>query len=634
MTPFYRIPTLCLVAIALFVSPSRAQEADTTAADYAAERHLIQSTLGTLVKVIKTATFRDEDDAVGDRLQNLAQQLSTISASIPSAEPLTPETGAATLTPASSTIQPLALDDLQTLESALNDLYAQVRELRATLEADESYALAEQMAVIEDGLDRAVVQTRRIVRRQTQATLATNEAIDAPVEDVEPADEPVVETEPMREGWLRPGVYEEGERTATIDDDEDDLNVHLAMDDVRREVEEARSTAAHVARDGSRTTYRYRNDPFDRYDEAEAFVGEFYNRWPYRETGLYRPIPPIRYNRVEGLVLGARFLPLEWGDFEQAKVFGQAGYAFELQDIRYEVGAEFAPFYRGNEDFAFKLGGSYRQNTSTNDLWKISWVENTLAAMFFEYDYMDYYEVEGYSLYAMQRLTPFAQLSAGYRAEDYSSLSNNTSWSLFGSRDFRLNPLIDAGRMESYVFALEGGMLAHLSTYPRGMAYRVEVETGKFDGQTFNRYLADARFYIPTGYQSTLALRLRGGMASDDAPFQKLFSLGGVGSVRGYPQNGYIGSRMLLANGEFTIARISPLNDIFDDVQVFGFGDAAWTNTVAGTDTVDLNNLFTSAGFGMSFADRTIRLELAWPLTDLPGVEREPMLWLRLTPTF
>jgi hypothetical protein len=379
---------------------------------------------------------------------------------------------------------------------------------------------------------------------------------------------------------------------------------------------------------------RYRYEPFDRYDEAEAFVGEFYNRWPFRETGLYRPIPSIRYNRVEGLVLGARFLPLEWGDYDEAKVYGQASYAFELKKPRLEGGAELAPFGRGNGDFEFKVGGAYRYNTGTNDLWKIGWVENTLAAIFFEYDYMDYYETDGFTLYASQRLTPFLQLTAGYRDDRYRSLGNTTTWSLFGASEFRPNPAIDEGRMESFVFALEGGMLSHFSSYPRGFAYRAEIEAGDFERRSFTRYLGDSRFFIPLGYSSTLALRARGGYTDDTAPLQKLFTLGGVGSVRGYPQNAYFGSRMLLGNAELTLGQISPFDDWFDDVQFFGFADAGWLNLVAGSNTVELGDFFTSAGFGMSFIDRTVRLELAWPLDDLPGVDREPTLWLRLTPTF
>ncbi|MEZ4702145.1 MAG: hypothetical protein R2834_17555, partial [Rhodothermales bacterium] len=231
MARMYRLTVSCFLLLAFIATPIRAQQADTT--DYAAERHLIQSTLGTLVKVIKTATFRDEDNAaVGDRLQNLAERLNTISESIPAdgALPqLTPASGQAPFASA-ATPQLLGVDDLQLLEEALNDLYAQVRELRATLEADEEYGLAEQMATIEDGLDRAVVQTRRLVRRQSATDLAQ-------------AESPESRDETPRSEWLRPGRYEEGERTGSVRDDEEndiDLDVHLAINDVRREVEDAR----------------------------------------------------------------------------------------------------------------------------------------------------------------------------------------------------------------------------------------------------------------------------------------------------------------------------------------------------------------------------------------------------------
>ena len=89
---------------------------------------------------------------------------------------------------------------------------------------------------------------------------------------------------------------------------------------------------------------------------------------------------------------------------------------------------------------------------------------------------------------------------------------------------------------------------------------------------------------------------------------------------------------MLLANVEYTIANISPLDDIFTDIQLFGFGDAGWVNSF-GTNEVDMDDILPAAGFGLSFADRSIRLELAWPLKEVGG-QRDPTLWLRLTPTF
>ncbi len=602
--------SLLLLAVCFTPAPVMGQEADSAEADYAAERDFIESTLGTMVKVIKTATFRETDSNVSTRLEALASRLNAVNQSLPGT-PMTARTGAGT-----DTMAMLSLNDLQELEDTLNELYGLVRDVRTSMEADDNFEVADQLAVVEESLDDAVVQTRRLIRN-------SRDEIDTPViarEERIP--------DPSDDEWLSPGSY---------DDNDERIVYRDAITEMRHDISEA-SEAAEDAhrRTHKRTYYRYRkpSSPFEDFDYADAYVGEFYNRWPYRETGLYRPIPAIRYNRVEGLVLGARFLPLEWGDWEQAKVYGQAGYAFELKKPRFEVGTEIRPFRYLSDDYDFKFGASYRRNTSTNDLWKMNWVENTIAALLFEYDYLDYYQVDGVTLYAMQRLSPYAQFSLGYRSEEYSNLIINTNWSLFGATDFRVNPPVDETRINSLVFALEGGQLSGMYTIPRGAAFRFEAEVadGFNDVIGFTRYLGDMRFYIPFSYSSSLGLRFRAGYVDDDAPIQKLFTLGGVGSVRAYPQNVFIGSRMLLANIEYTIASIDPLDDIFDDIQLFGFGDAGWVNA-PGNNELDLDDVFPAAGVGLSFADRSIRLELAWPLKEFQG-ERDPTLWLRLTPTF
>ena len=115
-------------------------------------------------------------------------------------------------------------------------------------------------------------------------------------------------------------------------------------------------------------------------------------------------------------------------------------------------------------------------------------------------------------------------------------------------------------------------------------------------------------------------------------PSKRLFTLGGLGSIRAYPQNVFIGSEMLLGNIEYTIASIAPLDDIFNDVQLFGFADAGWVNGFS-SNQFEWEDVFSSAGVGLSFVDRSLRLELAWPLNDF-GESRDPSLWLRLTPTF
>ena len=630
----YRPLLTCLLFIGL-LAPSTlfAQEADTSRTnDYATERDFIQSTLGTFVKVISTASFREEDPSVTDRLQSLAERLNSVNQSLPGKTLLTATTQ-------EDSTKALSLAELQTLEESLDELYAMVRDMRMSMEAENNFEVADRLAVVEKGIDSAVVQTRRLLRSgdDTQGELMEMEPTPAIA-----AAEPELEPETEEGEWLRPGQYRDDARYASVDDDDErsgeETFANWDIDnDIRRSIREA-TDAAYEAHSYSsnRKYYRYRepSSPFDDFDYADAYVGEFFNKWPFRETALYRPIPAIRYNRVEGLVLGGRLLPLEWGDWENAKIYGQAGYAFSLKKPRFEVGAEIRPFPYLTDNYDFKLGASYRRNTTSNDIWKVNWVENTIASILFEYDYMDYYQVDGYSFYAVQRLSPFVQFSLGYRSEDYSSLETTEEWSLFQAGNFRFNPPVAETRLNSFVAAVEGGQLYNMYSVPKGWAFRIdaEISEGLENDFNFQRYLGDVRVYVPMGYQSSLGLRLRGGYVSDEAPIQKLFTLGGLGSIRAYPQNVFIGTEMLLGNVEYTIASVAPFDDIFDDIQLFGFADAGWVNGFAGND-FDWDDVYSSAGLGLSFADRSLRLELAWPLNDF-GQDRDPTLWLRLTPTF
>lgn len=466
----------------------------------------------------------------------------------------------------------LTPDDLRALERLLRSLYEQVKDLRDDLDYEEAHALAERLAPVEQGLREAVHAVRDLA---------------AP---------PALASAPPPPHALR--------RTPRLDD---------------------RSFDAR----------RPRHTRFGRtHPDRDAFVGEVWNRWPFRSTAVYRPIPSFRYNRVEGLVLGIGRGPLEWDSYGRGKVFGQAAYAFSLDRWRYTAGAEARLGRRyGNDDFDLKLGGDYHRNTATNDLWKAGWAENTLAAFFFREDFFDYFETEGWTLYAVAHLTPYVQAGAAFRQDAYRSLRRRTSWSLFGGDGFRPNPPIDEGDMNSFVLTLEGGHVRGLSSRPRGLAFRLEAELGRGLGGdfAFNRYLGDVRLYAPLG-PNGLALRLRGGLADGAVPYQKGFTLGGIGSTRAYPQNAFFGTRMLLANAEFTFYEWSFFDDVFlNDVQLFGLFDAGWVNDRS--NRFDVDDVLPSAGFGVALDDRHLRLELSWPLRTVDG-DRSPSLWLRLNPTF
>jgi len=464
--------------------------------------------------------------------------------------------------------------DRRRLERALVDLYEQVRAVQEDLMDHENYAFSDRLDPVADGLRDAVQALRFDEFGDDERGIA----------------------------WV-------DSRPSRLDRD--------VRDDSPRH----------------RTPWWRRTRDLNR---SYAFVGEFWNRWPYPTSGVYRPNPAFRYNRVEGLVLGIGSGPLAWDSYKRGKIIGQAAYALELKRWRYSVGAETRLGKRyGDDRFDIKLGGEYHRQTETNDLWKASWGENTLAAVFANNDYFDYFETQGWTFYGIAHITPYVQVSAGFRRDRYRTLIQKTTWSLFGGSGFRPNPAIVSGDMNSLVFALEGGRVRHLDRRPAGAAFRLEAEIGKGLGGdfSFNRYLGDARVYFQAGRVSGLSMRLRGGLTTGQVLPQKTFTLGGVGSIRAYPQNSFYATRMLLANTEVTFYDGSPIGDILGSgVQVFGLFDAGWVNN-RGTDRFRFDDVLPSAGFGAGLDHRHIRLELAWPLRDV-GTGMRPTFWLRLNPTF
>ena len=357
----------------------------------------------------------------------------------------------------------------------------------------------------------------------------------------------------------------------------------------------------------------------------------FETRLPYSGTGVRADIPPLRYNRAEGFVLGIRAPELTADDWERARPVGQLGYAFALGKWRVDAGIEARPFADNPSLVGTKLGLRYRINTTTEDSWKAPWTENSLAAFFVRNDFFDYYEAEGWTVYASQPLGRRIQLSVGYRAEEHRSLGNETSWSLFGDGPFRLNPAITEGHSRSVVAALDAGRVRHLYDRPRGSALRVEFEMAPeaFGSElVYTTVTADVRTYGRVTKNTTYAARVRGGFTGDDTPMQKMFTLGGVGSVRGYPLNVIAAERMVLASVEYGLTDVDLL---LEELDLFGFADAAWTHS--DTFNADPEEILASAGVGVGLVERKVRLELAFPLRDI-GTGLEPTLWFRLYPQF
>jgi len=370
-------------------------------------------------------------------------------------------------------------------------------------------------------------------------------------------------------------------------------------------------------------------------DHADDYVGAN-EGWtqPYeRESTIYRTAPPVRYNRIEGLVLGVQRNPLSLRDPDDTtRIYGQFGYAFALKGLRYTVGVE-SRLVRDAKT-GLKIGASYRKQTLSPDRWKTPYAENSLGGMGFEYDFFDYYEAEGGALYAVQALPHTLRLTAGFRAEEHRSLTRNTNWSLFEAGTFRSNPAAEKGRLQAGFASLEGGRIRDPDDLPTGAAFRVAATIGTAFGGDLdvNRYEVDGRAFLPLSPTTRLGLRLRGGYATSEAPLQTQFTLGGIGSVRSYDQNARRGTRLLLGNVEYIIDGATLDSDVLDDLFLVGLFDAGWVGQPGQRFRMD--DVLPSAGFGIGLDERQIRLDVAWPLRDVPATGSSPSIWLCITPNF
>lgn len=253
----------------------------------------------------------------------------------------------------------------------------------------------------------------------------------------------------------------------------------------------------------------------------------------------------VRYNRVEGLLLGGR-LSLDslsrWLSFE-----GAIGYGFSDRRAKWEVGGELFLDSLRKIGIGLRLFSDLQHLPDGNSQNESS---ITLGALLDKSDYRDYYYSKGWSLGL--NFKPKSNLSLGlrYANQDERSALTNTDFSIF-SRDvpFRSNPLIQDGTVRSLTFtghygdrSLLEGLLPERSA---GVVYEYSGTSILKSSFTFSRLLLSVDYFVPTllksyAFPPTLYLRFSAGTSSGSLPVQRVFSLdsrysgyGPFGSLKG-----------------------------------------------------------------------------------------------------
>lgn len=307
----------------------------------------------------------------------------------------------------------------------------------------------------------------------------------------------------------------------------------------------------------------------------------------------------LRYNRIEGLSVGARFA----ADFGRLTLdaVGRVGVADGWPGLELGVGHESA-------NLALRVAG-YRRLAAANPDARPLGIGNSLGALFLGRDDGVYYRSWGGE--AIVRPVPAAPQSFRWRvfAEWQRSADKGTDLSvahlLNAGHLFGGNIRADAARELGTALVLRGSKGVSTRGATVGAELLMDASLGTFD---YARASLTTRLTLPLARQLLAGLELAAGTTGGDGPVQGRWYLGGPATLRGYA-GGVIGGP------DYWRARLE-LANAAPGARLAIFSDAGWAGR--GTALASGRPLI-AAGIGGSFFDGIVRLDLARALVDPTG---------------
>jgi hypothetical protein len=306
----------------------------------------------------------------------------------------------------------------------------------------------------------------------------------------------------------------------------------------------------------------------------------------------------LRYNRVEGLSIGAR-ADVAWGPLA---IDGEARIGVADLEPNVEIGV-------ARESLARRLRiAGYRRLTPFDPTARVFGLGASLNALLFGRDEADYFRATGAELTSGPVRDDRWAFAWRLFGEHQHAVSRNTQFTL--ARAWDSDPF---GEVRAADDADQAGLGVSLSRDFGGdrsparltLGTGVEGQTGTFG---FGRGQLFARLGAPSLGRFALALEAAAGTTTGDVPLQGQWYLGGPSTVRGY--------RGALIGGEaFWRARAEVATPL-PAARLVLFSDAGW---VGARDAWDFDPPLLSVGVGASFLDGLVRLDLARALRAPTG---------------
>ena len=306
----------------------------------------------------------------------------------------------------------------------------------------------------------------------------------------------------------------------------------------------------------------------------------------------------LRYNRVEGLSVGAR-ADVAWGPLS---LDGEARIGVADLEPNAEIGVARETMAR-----RLRLAG-YRRLAAFDPDSRAFGIGASLNALLFGRDEADYYLASGAEL--TSRPVRTARWSYAWRlfAEHQHPVTRNTQFTLaraWEEAPFREVRPADRADQAGAALSLTRTFGGDRAPARLALGTVLEGQTGTFG---FARGQASAGLALPSLGRFALALEGAAGSTAGEVPVQGLWYLGGPATVRGY-------EGALIGGEAFWRAR-AELGTPLPAARLVVFGDAGWAGP-RGAWAWDPPLL--SAGVGASFLDGLVRMDLARALREPKG---------------
>jgi hypothetical protein len=313
-------------------------------------------------------------------------------------------------------------------------------------------------------------------------------------------------------------------------------------------------------------------------------------RWGFQRPDL------VRYNRVEGLSVGARGAVAPHVLGRPLSVTGTV-----------RLGTATGTRTHASTWSARRSGGrstlsGYHELAPTDEGARHLGVGNSLVAAVAGRDDGDYYRRTGAALAWTPSPTSRARYRVSLHSEYHESVDVHTRVALprlWSDEGWAFRPNVDAA--EGWEHALRVGVAPSWGTDPTRVHAGLEA-TGLVSLGDLEHAVASlaGRLVLPLPGELRLGLLAGGGVATSDVSPQRAFAVGGPGTLRGYAPRTLVGPCQ--ARGRVEVQRAFS----FGGLSVFT--DAGWAGTCA---ELTPSAMMRSAGVGLSLVDGLVRFDLA-----------------------